>query len=98
MSLKFNNSWNIYDVVKYESQYEEWKIISDSLTVETLHALKYSTMHNPCQEYPRLKIMIGIAPYESCESANEKPDLRREVSIIYLFHHHNRRLILLPMS
>jgi hypothetical protein len=48
MCLELDNSWNINDVVKNEGHHEEWKIISDSLIIETLHALKNSTVHYPC--------------------------------------------------
>jgi hypothetical protein len=47
MCLEFYNSRNINNVVKYQGQQEEWKVIVDGLMIETLHTLKQSAMHNP---------------------------------------------------
>ncbi len=84
MRLKLNNSRDVYDVVKNEAQKEEWQVVIDRLVIEKLHTFKDSTVHNPCEENPRLIIMVSIAPNESSETANEKPNLRRKVFIIDL--------------
>ncbi len=52
MRLKLNNSRDVYDIVKYEAQKEEWQVVIDRLVIEKLHTFKDSTVHNPCEEDP----------------------------------------------
>jgi hypothetical protein len=50
--------------------------------------LEESAVHDPPEKYPRLEIMIGIAPDEGSNSADKEPNLWREVLVVDLFDHH----------
>lgn len=54
---------------------------------ELISALEEGTMHNPSKKYPRLIVVISIAPNESHYPTHHHPDLYREMLVVNFLSH-----------